>query len=66
MRSMTLARLACLVSLVLTSVVLGGCGQKGPLTLVSPQPQPQDALVTGTGTDEEEPSQEEESPGNDP
>ena len=63
---MTLARLACLVSLVLTSVVLSGCGQKGPLTLVSPQPEPQDALVTDAGTDEEEPSQEEESSANDP
>ena len=62
---MTLARAACVISLVLTFVVLAGCGQKGPLTLVSPQLEPSEALATGTPTDEEA-SEEEESSGNDP
>ena len=63
---MTRARLACVISLVLTSVVLGGCGQKGPLTLVSQEPESPEALVTGARTDEEEAAPEEESSDNDP
>jgi len=61
---MTLVRTAYVISLVLIFVVLEGCGQKGPLTLVSPQSEPSEALATGTPTDEEA-SEEEESSGND-
>jgi|AP82_1055514.scaffolds.fasta_scaffold253411_2 predicted small lipoprotein YifL len=58
---MTVGRFTLALLLVVT-LILGGCGQKGPLTLGTPQPEPPDTL---TGTPSTDAEQEEKSSNDD-
>ena len=44
MVSMTMGRFT-LVLLLVGTLIMGGCGQKGPLTLGTSQPEPQNTLT---------------------
>ena len=59
---MPVARFACAL-LLLVALTLGGCGQKGPLTLTAPQSA--DAPASEPQAGEESPEQEEEPSGDD-
>ena len=62
MVSMTVGRFT-LALLLVGTLVMGGCGQKGPLTLGTSQPEPPDTLTGNlpAGAEQEEESSNDDS-----